>query len=152
MGYIHTVEIKTAVAIAWQAWMSRDALERWLAPKANVLFREGGAWEFFWDQDPKKDSTLGCKILKIEPERLLRFEWQGKSDFLEMFLPPKGRPTKIDVRFEKAGKGTRVTLTQEETRSDLQWKAYDAWMSKAWAIALSELKRYCEGAGVAPQK
>lgn len=152
MGYRHTVELKAAVETAWKAWSSREALERWLAPKANVSFIEGGAWEFFWNRDPKKDSTLGCKILKIEPGKRLRFEWQGKSEFLDMFLPPNGRRTEIDVRFEKVGKGTQVTVAQEETRSELRWKAYDAWMSQAWAAALSELKRYCEGTGVTVRK
>lgn len=144
MGYTQTVDVDAAVGRVWKAWTGREATEKWLAPKANVKFRKGGAWEFFWSDDPKKDSTLGCKILGIEPERLLRFEWQGKAEFLEMFLPPKGRRTTIDVRFENAGKRTRVTVAQEETRNDPRWTAYDAWMSKAWEMALQALKKHCE--------
>lgn len=146
MAYTLKVEIDAPIGKVWSSWGSREALERWLASKANVFFSEGGAWEFFWSDDPAKDSTLGCKILKIEPEKFLRFEWQGKSEFLDMFLPPKGRRTTIEVRFEKSGKGTLVTLVQEETREGRQWKAYDAWMSKAWEMALKVLKEHCEKA------
>jgi len=141
-----STDINVPVAEVWKAWTSREALERWLAPKANISFREGGAWEFFWSDDPAKDSSLGCKILKIEPERLLRFEWQGKTEFLDMFLPPRGKRTAINVRFEKTASGTRVALVQEETRNDAKWAAYESWMSKAWEMALQGLKKHCEEA------
>lgn len=148
-GYSLSIEIEAPVAEVWKAWTGREVLERWLAPKANVAFREGGAWEFFWSDDPAKDSTLGCKILKIEPERFLRFEWQGKTEFLDMFLPPRGRRTAIEVRFEKTATGTRVNLTQAETRDDAKWPAYEAWMSKAWEMALQGLKKRSEEAQMA---
>lgn len=144
MGYSTTIEINMPIGEVWNRWASQKELQNWLAPKANVSFQEGGAWEFFWDTDPNKDSTLGCKLLKIEPQKLLRFEWQGKSDFIHLFLPPNGHRTMIEVRFEPSGNQTRVTLTQEETRNAPDWQAYDAWMSMAWEMAFKELKEYCD--------
>jgi uncharacterized protein YndB with AHSA1/START domain len=111
-----------------------------------VDFRPGGAWEFFWGDDPKKDSTLGCVILEVRQAKLLRFEWQGRTAFLHMFLPPGGERTVIEVRFERQVNGTLVTLDHAETRHHPDWAAYQVWMSKAWEMALEALKKHCEAA------
>ena len=72
------------------------------------------------------------------------FQWQGKTEFLDMFQSPKGKPTQVQVEFKEMEGKTKVFLTQKETRKLLKWKDYDSWMSGAWAYALKELKKYCE--------
>ena len=144
MSYSKSIQIDVRIEDVWKAWTDSESTAKWLAPKANVDFRPGGAWEFFWSDDPKKDSTLGCVILEVEQESLLRFEWQGRTAFLHMFLPPGGERTVIEVRFERQVNGTLVTLDHAETRHHPDWAAYEVWMSKAWEMALEALKRHCE--------
>ena len=150
MSYRKLVHINAPIGNVWKAWTNSESTGKWLAPKANVDFRPGGAFEFFWGDDPKKDSTFGCVLLQVEQERLLRFEWQGRTAFLHMFLPPNGERTVIEVSFERQGKGTLVTLNQAETRNHKDWAAYEKWMSKAWEMALESLKEHCEEAAVGP--
>ena len=144
MSYTKSIHINAPLNKVWEAWTSAEHTRHWLAPRAKVEFRCGGAFEFFWSDNPERDSTLGCKLLEIEPEKHLKFEWQGKTEFLHMFLPPIGRRTIIDVQFEKQDSGTMVRLIQAETRDHKEWPAYDTWMSKNWEIALESLKKYCE--------
>jgi uncharacterized protein YndB with AHSA1/START domain len=152
MSYSLSIRIGAPLALVWQAWTSAEQTEQWLAPRANMDFTPGGAYEFFWSDNPEQESTLGCRLLEIEPQKHLRFEWQGKTEFLHMFLPPAGRRTVIDVYFEKEDPGTAVRLSQEETRDHEDWPAYDAWMSQNWKVALESLKKYCEGAGDTPSQ
>lgn len=144
MSYIREIDIAAPLERVWKAWTSTEEAEQWLSPKANVVFKEGGEYEFFWDEDPKCDSTLGCKLLAIEPQRSLRFQWQGKTEFLPMFQKPRGR-TEVEVRFSVDGDVTHVAVEQAETRDLRDWKAYDEWMAGAWEYALNQLKTYCEG-------
>lgn len=144
MAYIRTIDISAPVERVWAAWTQGDAMQNWLAPRAFVEFHEGGSYEFFWDEDPATDSTLGCKLLSIDAPRSLRFEWQGKTSFIAMFSPPYG-PTSIDVRLSPSAIGTQVVLEQVETRALPNWADYDAWMGAAWEMALHSLQAYCEG-------
>lgn len=144
MSYTKTIQISAPLNKVWQAWTSAEHTKHWLAPRANIEFICGGAFEFFWHDNPERDSTLGCKLLEIEPERHLKFEWQGKTEFLHMFLPPTGKRTVIDVQFVKQDSGSLVKLIQTETRDHEEWPAYDAWMSQNWEMALGSLKKYCE--------
>ncbi len=144
MSYTKSIHINAPLNKVWEAWTSAEHTTHWLAPRAKVEFRCGGAFEFFWSENPEQDSTIGCKLLEIELEKHLKFEWQGKTEFLHMFLPPIGKRTIIDVQFEKQDLGTMIRLIQAETRDHKEWAAYDSWMSKNWQNALESLKKYCE--------
>ncbi|MDE2292361.1 MAG: SRPBCC domain-containing protein [Elusimicrobia bacterium] len=141
MPYARAVLIRAPLERVWAAWKEPS----WLAPRRRVEFRPGGAWEFFWGDDDAVDSTLGCTLLELRPKRLLRFSWQGKGDFLHLFSEPGGRRTVIEVLLEAEEGAVRVTLAAPEGRPGKDWAAYEAWMSKAWELALDELRRTCEG-------
>ena len=143
MGYKREVEIHASLDTVWGAWTTREKTQGWLAPRSRVEFVEGGAYEFFWDEDPNIDSTLGCRLVKIDPLRLLVFQWQGKSDYMSMFRKPNG-PTTVEVEFREKDQRVTLVLTQSETRPLPQWAEYDQWMSSAWDYALRALKSYCE--------
>ena len=145
MAYTVKVDIAAPIGSVWKAWTRAEETQKWLAPKAVIEFKPGGAYEFFWNEDPRIDSTLGCKLLRLQPERGLIFEWQGKEEFLSMFLPPEGTRTIIKVIFSANQMRTSVTVEQEETRDLPNWEAYDSWMSGAWNMALASLKGHCEG-------
>jgi uncharacterized protein YndB with AHSA1/START domain len=149
MGYSREVEIGASLATVWRAWTTREKTEAWLSPRARVEFVEGGAYEFFWDEDPALDSTLGCRLLTIEPQRRLVFEWQGKTEYLPMFTEPHG-PTTVEVEFRETQDGVTLVLSQSETRLLPKWAEYDEWMSAAWEYALRALKSHCEQGERAP--
>jgi len=141
MGYCLSVKIKSPLSQVWHCWTSSQETHRWLAPKTKVEFYPGGAYEFFWGDNPEKDSTLGCKLIDLEPERFLKFKWQGRTEFLHLFIPPKGKRTTIQVQFDSYDSGTVVTLLQPETRPGKDWRDYETWMSHAWEIAFGSVKR-----------
>ena len=144
MSYLREIVINAPLVNVWSLWTNQADIKEWLAPRANIMFEEGGSYEFFWDEDPESDSTLGCKLLTIEPGKLLTFQWQGKTEFLPMFRPPHA-PTEVEVRFSVGADGvTHVTVEQTETRDLPDWQAYDEWMGEAWAYALTQLKATCE--------
>src|SRR5262245_55053790 len=151
MGYIREIEVGAPIETVWRAWTSQAETERWLAPSANVTFVEGGAYEFFWSADPDTDSTRGCRVIAIEPEQRLVFEWQGNRNFIDLFRPPHER-TLVEARFSWGDEPshTTVVVEQRETRSLEGWVAYDEWMADAWEEALLGLKRYCESQDAAP--
>lgn len=144
MGYKVEKIIDAPIRKVWKSWSSENETKKWLAPKARVIFEENGAYEFFWDEDPNIDSTIGCKIKTIENGRRITFEWQGKTEYIGMFREPYG-PTMIEVRFveEENGK-TKLILEQKETRELEKWKDYDEWMYGAWEYAIDCLKKYIE--------
>jgi len=150
MGYEKETVVNAPIAKVWAAWTSTEEAERWLAPRANVVFAVGKPYEFFWDDDPALDSTLGCNLLEVDPESRLVFEWQGKTDFLPMFEPERGGRTTVAVEFSQVEDGVRVRVVQEEIRDLEDWAAYDAWMAAAWEMALGGLKAYCEEGGAKP--
>jgi len=139
------VDINAPIATVWKAWTTNEEAQEWLAPKTNITFEEDGSYEFFWNDNPEEDSTLGCKLLKIKSERCLLFEWKGKTEILHNFLPPKGKRTTIKVTFTSKGENARVIVDQQERRGHPDWMEYDLWMSQAWRAALQSLKAHCEG-------
>ena len=146
MGYQKEILIYADIDKVWNSWTSEEETTNWLASRARVVFEEKKPYEFFWDDDPEKDSTIGCRLLAIDIRKRLSFEWQGKTEFLDMFCEPYEK-TVIDVFFVENENFVKVKVIQEETRDLLKWKEYDEWMSDAWAYALSCLKKYCEGNG-----
>jgi len=144
MGYQKEIEIAASIDKVWKAWTSEKETSSWLAQKSRVVFEEGKPYEFFWDDDPEKDSTIGCKLLKIDDRKGLSFEWQGKTEFLDMFSEPYGK-TIVDVEFAEKVNCVNVKVIQEETGDLKNWNDYDEWMAEAWDYALLCLKKYCEG-------
>jgi uncharacterized protein YndB with AHSA1/START domain len=146
MGYIREITIDAPVDAVWRAFSSPGELERWLAPKVEVEFREGGAFEASWGE---RGDTKGCRIVAIEPAKRLRFQWRGKHEFDDLFAPPHG-PTEIEVRLVERDGATHVALEQPETRHGRDWAAYDEWMAEAWEEKLQALRRKCEGSDDSP--
>ena len=146
MGYIREITIDAPVAAVWRALSSPEELERWLAPKVEVELREGGAFEASWGE---RGDTKGCRIVALEPQKRLRFQWRGKHEFDDLFAPPHG-PTEVEVRLFDRDGATHVALEQPETRHGRDWAAYDEWMAEAWEEKLQALRRECEGGDDSP--
>ncbi len=171
MGYIREITIDAPVDAVWRALSSVEELERWLAPKVEIELREGGAFEASWGaggearaageasagggatsgagEAGEAGDTKGCRIVAVEPNKRLRFQWRGKHEFDDLFAPPHG-PTEIEVRLVERDGATHLALEQPETRHGRDWAAYDEWMAETWEEKLQALRRECEGGEDSP--
>ncbi len=143
MSYRLEIKINVPIENVWKAWSKSSEAVKWLSYKSNINFVENGQYEFFWDDDPEIDSTLGCTLLSIKDHTYFQFEWQGKNEYLYMFQPPYSK-TNVEVFFQDLHGSTSLIVGQKETRDLEHWSEYDSWMKDAWEYALQQLKTYLE--------
>lgn len=133
--------IEERVDRVFDAWVNPSRLERWLAPKARVDARRGGRYELFWEPSrPEVNSTRGCKITEIVPNRELSFSWKGPEAFQEVM----GTRTAVYLRFEPAEGGTLVRLVHTGWGESTEWQAARRWQLEAWREAFENLKDMIE--------
>ncbi len=115
-------------------------LESWLARKAEVEPVEGGKFELFWQPENKRlNSTLGCRITAIEPDRFLSFEWRSPEQF-KHFANQADPLTHVVVFFVPEDEGTRVHLVHSGWRSSDDWEQARQWQDQAWCFGLQALE------------
>jgi uncharacterized protein YndB with AHSA1/START domain len=126
-----------------------DSLQRWLAPVAEVSPRVGGKYELFWEPaDRENNSTIGCRITALEPDRFLSFEWKGPKQF-KQFMNAADPLTHVVIFFvpggEDAGQWTDVHLIHSGWRSTHEWEAARQWFEVSWHGAFAELSSQVNG-------
>ena len=78
----HSISLGCSPRRAFELFTVNKHLEKWLAKMADVESRVSGKYELFWNpRDRVNDSTIGCKILAMSPNRFLCFEWKGPRQF-----------------------------------------------------------------------
>ncbi len=134
MGYIREITIAAPRDRVWAAWTSADATKPWLAPRAEVEFREGGAWEFFWKDDPDVDSTRGCHIVEIDAPERLAFEWRGKTAFADLFEARRtGRLASKCVSRSATAALTSHSSKRRRARSTAGPRTTSGWLTRGRA-------------------
>jgi hypothetical protein len=93
----------------------------------------GGRLVEVWDAATGEGYEWG-QVLQWEPGR--RFVVAYRS----VFLPP-GAETEIEVRFERRGKGTRVTL-EHRGFEKLPAEVYADWNGRAWRMLMEWFSDY----------
>jgi uncharacterized protein YndB with AHSA1/START domain len=134
--------LSLTVAQAWNAWTQNDKLEEWLTAKANVDVRVGGAYELFWQPEtPNQNSTIGCKVTAMLPQKLLAFEWKGAVQFSNiMNVTPL--PTWVSISFESTGSNSSIIhFRHSGWQAGADWDAARQWQTRSWMGALEELKK-----------
>ena len=127
---------------AFELFTANKHLEKWLTNAADVEPKIGGKYELFWNpQNRANDSTIGCKILAIAPNRLLCFEWKGPKQF-KHFMNEVQPLTNVAVFFIPLKEGTEIHLLHTGWRDSAEWEEAREWFDKAWMMALSELQNY----------
>src|SRR6267143_359812 len=111
---VKAITLDAPVERVYRAFTQRRDLEQWLAEPYEVDARAGGEWGFGQKAD---GMTTSGKFLEVVPNRRLVYTW-GFTVF-----DPKTRkgvphwseekPTKVTITFERAGKGTKVTIQHE---------------------------------------
>lgn len=132
----------------WNAWLSPGELTRWFAPKANIEPALGGAYELFFNPaDPAHDSTIGCRITKLEPHAELAFTWKGPSPLAAVMNQDEERLTRVHITFQAEGEQTRVTLLHTGWGEGPEWERAREWHVKAWEMMLQSLRRHLANGG-----
>jgi uncharacterized protein YndB with AHSA1/START domain len=144
-----SVKLSCGPAQAFQFFTGSEHLASWLTNAAEVEPVAGGKYELFWAPDDREnDSTIGCKVLAIEENKLLVFEWKGKRQFAS--LMNEARPlTHVVVSFIPDGEGTNVQLVHNGWGSTEEWDAASGWFEQAWNMALAGLEKYASAQPVA---
>jgi len=133
--------IEDDVEAVFDAWINPEQLTRWLAPEAKIEPAEGGAYELYWEPErPEVNSTRGCRITEIVPNRELSFSWRGPEEYAEIM---KDR-TAVFLRFERCEGGTRLRLVHTGWGSSPEWQEAREWQSEAWREAIDQLKDMLE--------
>jgi uncharacterized protein YndB with AHSA1/START domain len=142
----HAILLKCEPQKAFEMFTLNKHLEKWLAQSADVEPRVSGKYELFWDlKDKQNDSTIGCKILALCPNRFLVFEWKGPKQF-KRFMNVADPLTHVLVVFILGSEGsqpsTEVHLIHSGWRNSAEWEEARQWFDRTWKAALSELERY----------
>lgn len=135
------LNLNISVEDAWNLWTESRKLEKWLTTEANVDPKVGGAFELFWDPTNHNDnSTLGCKITALVPNRLLSFQWRGPIPFADL-MNVAPFPTWAMVSFESKGIDQAVLHFRHSGWGESErWSAAREWQKSAWTGAFAELE------------
>lgn len=123
----------------------RQKVESWLATEANVEPKIGGLYELFWNPEDKQyDSTIGCRITVLVPDRLLAFEWKGPKQY-DHFMNSADPLTHVAVSFVPTSHSTtELHLVHSGWRGSPEWEEARQWFANAWKQAFGELKNKIE--------
>jgi uncharacterized protein YndB with AHSA1/START domain len=135
------VQLPMPAGAVWLLWVDPERVVTWLAAKANIEPRVGGAYELFWDDDPEHNSTKGCQLTAFEPYHHLTFTWRGPEEWEG--LMPAGS-TSVDVRLTGDATTCALYLTHSGWGSGDEWTKAREWQAEAWKNALGGLKALIE--------
>jgi len=136
------ISLKCDPQKAFEMFTVNKHLGNWLTQDADVEPKVGGKYELFWNpQDKENDSTIGCKIVALLPNKLLSFEWKGPRQF-KHFMNNVRPLTNVTVFFVSHSEGTEIHLLHTGWRDSAEWEEARQWFDNAWAKALSELQNY----------
>jgi uncharacterized protein YndB with AHSA1/START domain len=124
----------------WAAWTTREGIESFFAPEAEVDPRPGGAFHVHFDPTAPE----GCRgaddmrFLAVQPKKMLSFDWNAPPSLPEA----RAQRTVVVVRFlPLAPRETRVTLHHTAWGSGGEWDEAYAYFDRAWGNVLANLKQ-----------
>ncbi|UCD92818.1 MAG: SRPBCC domain-containing protein [Methanobacteriota archaeon] len=127
---------------AFDMFTMNEHWEKWLTVAADVDPVVGGKYELFWVPDDREnDSTIGCKVLAVQPGKLLSFEWKGPKQF-KHFMNNARPLTNVVVSFIHTEEGTEVHLLHTGWRDTPEWEEARQWFITQWKATFSELEKY----------
>jgi uncharacterized protein YndB with AHSA1/START domain len=126
---------------AFEMFTSNELLQSWLVIEADVQPFVGGRYELFWEPDDRENnSTIGCKVTAVEPDRFIAFEWKSPKQF-KHFANNADPLTHVTVFFIPNENGTHVYLLHSGWRSSEEWEQARQWQENAWRMAFRELEK-----------
>ena len=132
------LEIKTALQISkpkaevYKAIIDPEHMKHYFIAESSGMMEEGKtiSWKF-----PEFDEYAPVRVLKLIPNKLISFEWEGAS----------GQNLEVEISLtEMPGNSTLVKVTEGKMEADdmgIQWFGGN---TEGWANFLACLKAYLE--------
>lgn len=140
-----SVQLQCDVHRAFEMFTVNHLLESWLVNVAEVEHVVGGKYELFWEpEDRENNSTIGCKLTAIEPNKFLSFEWRSPKQY-KHFANNADPLTHVVVFFIPDDEVTEVHLIHSGWRSSSEWEEARQWQDRAWSGAFKELEKKVNG-------
>jgi uncharacterized protein YndB with AHSA1/START domain len=137
--------VHAPVAEVWKAFTTKEGIQAWMVPVAEVDWRIGGTIKTNYNPQAKigDPGTIVHHILSYEPERMLATQFTAPET-----APPAarmGHGTWLVYRFEPIGEhDTRVTVSMMGWGEGPEWDRSYAFFEKGNAWEMEQLvKRYC---------
>ena len=127
---VKVLQIDAPPERVYKAFTDKQDMQEWMAEQFEIDARKGGKFKMGREADGRV--TKG-ELMEVVPNELLVYSWQmndydtktGKK------IPnwSDDNPTKVTVKFEKAGKGTKVTVKHEgfPERDEEYWGHEVGW-------------------------
>jgi uncharacterized protein YndB with AHSA1/START domain len=123
--------VDAPVSDVWRAWTTPEGIASFFAPECSIDLRVGGAYEMYFlpDAEPGLRGGEGCRILAVQPERMLSFTWNAPPHLAEA----RAQFTHVTLQFQPLSETiTRVTLVHDGWGDGGQWdRAFD-YFQRAW--------------------
>ncbi len=140
----HAIRLRCTPHRAFEMFTLNPLLEQWFPVDADVEPFVGGKFELFWDPDHKdENSTIGCRVTALVPDRLLGFEWKGPARFKSFMNAPDALTHVVAIFFpcDEEPNCTEVHIVHSGWRASAEWQEARRFFERAWEGELIELKR-----------
>ncbi len=140
---------------AFELWSTVEGTRKFFGADAAIDLRPGGSYEIYFlpREEPQSElnSTKGAKLLGMEPNRNLVFEWTAPPFAAELNVEPL--PTWVEVSFQslsgQPGK-TELHLVHHGFHRGGNWDVIFEFFVRGWASILYRFDLLCSG--VAPAR
>lgn len=132
------LEIKTALQIAkpkaevYQAIIEPEHMKNYFIAKSSGMMEEGKtiSWKF-----PEFDDYVPVTVLKLIPDELISFEWEGSKE----------KNLLVEINLTQVSKNnTLVKITEGKMEADEMGIQWFGGNTEGWANFLACLKAYLE--------
>ncbi len=137
--------IDAPIAEVWKSWTTREGIESFFAPEAEIDPRIGGAFHIHMDPlaEPGNKGADDMRFMALQEPTMLSFDWNAPPSL------PQARKqrTLVIVRLASVEPGkTRVDLHHTGWGSGGEWDKTYAYFESAWGNVLANLqKRFTKG-------
>ena len=137
---VKVLQIEAPRERVFKAFTNKEDVQEWMADHYEIDPRIGGKWSM----GRKEDGYVATgELLDVVPNELLVYTWQMNDYDAESGKKIPNwmdtSPTKVTVKFEKAGRGTKVTVTHEgfPELDEAYWG-----VDTGWEMLAGELLKY----------
>ncbi len=137
------VIVAAPVAAVWQSWTTREGIESFFAPEAEVDARVGGAFHIHIDPlgAPGMKGADDMRFMALQPMKMLSFDWNAPPSLPEA----RQQRTFVIVRLAPVDeRSTRVTMHHTGWGDGGEWDKTYAYFDRAWGQVLGNLQKRFE--------
>lgn len=135
-----SVVVRASLEQAWASWTTREGVQAFFAPEAEVDARAGGAFHIHIDPGapPGQKGADDMRFLALQPPLMLSFDWNAPPSMPQI----RAQRTVVIVRLAPLdAQHTRVDLFHAGWGSGGEWDRAYAYFDKAWDQVLGNLRK-----------